>query len=134
MAATETQLRVRTPEEVRDIITRYVAALQKHVRVHKVILFGSYAHGKPRRASDIDLAVISPDFGKDPIEDMYLLSRLRAEASWDVEALSYSLQQYENCEKGSFLHEIIRTGVVVYDGESEDRQAQKKTVAGVVSD
>lgn len=79
MAAAEAQLRVRTPEEVRDIITRYVAALQKRVRVHKVISFGSYARGIPRRESDI-------------------------------------------------------TGVVVDDGENEDKQAQEKTIAGVVSD
>ncbi len=134
MAATKTDLRVHTPEEVRDIIARYIAALQKRIRVHKVILFGSYVHGKPRRESDIDLAVISPDFGKDPIEEMYLLSLLREEASWDIEALAYSLREYENYEKGGFLHEIIRTGVVVYDGENEGGQAQEKTVAGVVSD
>jgi predicted nucleotidyltransferase len=91
MAATKTDLRVHTPEEVRDIIARYVAALRKRIRVHKVILFGSYAHGNPRRESDIDLAMTSPDFDKDPIADMYLLSQMRAEASWDIEALAYSL-------------------------------------------
>jgi predicted nucleotidyltransferase len=125
---------VRTPEEVKDIIARYVAALQKHVRVHKVILFGSYAHDKPRRESDIDLAVISPDFDKDPIEDMYLLSQLREEASWDIEALSYSVEQYENYEKGSFLHEIIRAGVVVYDGKRKDGQAWEKAGSNAASD
>ena len=125
MAATKTQLIVHTSEELKDLIARYVAALQKHIRVGKVILFGSYACGNPRRESDIDLAVISPDFNKDPLEELYLLSQARAAASWDIEALPYSLQQYERYEPGSFLHEIIRTGVIMYDDGRTDRQAQE---------
>jgi hypothetical protein len=125
MAATKTQLKVHTSEELKDIIARYVATLQKHIRVYKVILFGSYACGTPRRESDIDLAVISPDFNKNPLEELYLLSQARAAASWDIEALPYSLQQYKYCEPGSFLHEIIRTGAVMYDGERTDRSVQE---------
>jgi predicted nucleotidyltransferase len=127
MAATKTQLTVHTSEELKNIIARYVAALQKHIRVCKVILFGSYARGNPRRESDIDLAVISPDFNNNPLEDLYLLSQSRAAASWDIEALPYSLQQYEHCEPGSFLHEIIRTGVIMYDGERTNRRRSKRT-------
>jgi hypothetical protein len=52
--------------------------------VDKVILFGSYAYGTPRRESDIDLAVIAPDFNKNPLEELYLLSQSRAAASWDI--------------------------------------------------
>jgi hypothetical protein len=125
MAATKTQLTVHTSEELKNIIARYVAALQKHIRIYKVILFGSYARGNPRRESDIDLAVISPDFNKDPLDDLYLLSQSRATASWDIEALPYSLQQYEHCEPGSFLHEIICTGVIVYDGEQTNRRRRR---------
>ena len=127
MAATKTQLKVHTSEELKNIIARYVTALQKHVRECKVILFGSYACGNPRRESDIDLAVISPDFNKNPLEDLYLLSQSRAAASWDIEALPYSLQQYEHCAPGSFLHEIIRTGVIMYDGERTSRRRSRRT-------
>ncbi len=34
----------------------------KKLHLRKVILFGSYAYGDPRKRSDIDIAVISPDF------------------------------------------------------------------------
>lgn len=122
MVAPKTQLKVHTSEELKEFIARYVAALPQHIRVYKVILFGSYARRTPRRESDIDLAVISPDFNKNALADLYLLSQSRAAASWDIEVLPYSLQQYEHCETESFLHEILRTGVIVYDGSREDRQ------------
>ncbi|MBF0527165.1 MAG: nucleotidyltransferase domain-containing protein, partial [Deltaproteobacteria bacterium] len=32
------------------------------IRINKLILFGSYAHGVPKEESDIDLIVISDDF------------------------------------------------------------------------
>jgi len=123
MAATKAQLKAHTSKELKDIIARYVAALQTRVEVDKVILFGSYARGNPCRESDIDLAVISPDFNNNPLEALYLLSQGRAAASWDIEALPYSLQQYAHCEPGSFLHEIIRTGVIMYDSKRTDRSA-----------
>ena len=41
----------------------YIESLQKGIHLEKVILYGSYAQGHPHPESDLDLAVISPDFG-----------------------------------------------------------------------
>ena len=38
---------------------------KERIKISQVILFGSYAKGKQKDYSDIDLAVVSPDFGKD---------------------------------------------------------------------
>jgi predicted nucleotidyltransferase len=56
--------------EVRDIILRFVKALTKNgIRVEKALLYGSYASGNFRSGSDLDLAIISPNFGKDRFEE-----------------------------------------------------------------
>ena len=63
-------------EEVIEIIKRYAEALkEKGVNFRKIILFGSYAAGRQRRDSDIDIAVVSGDFGKDRFEEGVLLSK-----------------------------------------------------------
>jgi predicted nucleotidyltransferase len=45
-------------------IKKYIKALEKNITIHKVILYGSWASGKPDEFSDIDLAIFSPNFGK----------------------------------------------------------------------
>ncbi len=52
---------------VLEILSRFRKALEsKNIRIAKMILFGSYATGKYKEGSDIDVVVISGDFsGKD---------------------------------------------------------------------
>jgi len=35
---------------------------QRGIRVHKIVIFGSYARGIQKEESDIDIIVVSPDF------------------------------------------------------------------------
>jgi len=62
-------------KQVKSIIKKYIKALmQDGIKVEKVILYGSYAENRAKPDSDIDLCIISKDFGKDIIEEMsYLL-------------------------------------------------------------
>jgi len=55
--------------------------------VDKIILFGSYARGHADEASDIDLAVLSDNFGKDSIEEMMTLSKLSWQVSDRIESI-----------------------------------------------
>lgn len=51
---------------VDELIKKYKEALIKNgVRLQKLILFGSRAKGTEKPWSDIDLCVVSPDFGVD---------------------------------------------------------------------
>ena len=61
-------------EKVKQIIHRFVDILvKKGIRIDQVILYGSYASGNMRLYSDIDLAIISSDFGNDKFEESKLL-------------------------------------------------------------
>ena len=49
--------------------------------------FGSFAKGKQKDYSDIDLAVISPNFGKDTHKEMMFLINLSSKVSDRIEAI-----------------------------------------------
>lgn len=54
--------------------------LNHRIRINKIVLFGSYSKNNAKSESDIDLAVISPDFtGKDTFERAGLLSNIQWE-------------------------------------------------------
>ena len=42
----------------RSQIKRFSQAVAQKFRPHKIVLFGSYAYGKPTKDSDVDLLVI----------------------------------------------------------------------------
>src|SRR3990167_9541158 len=46
----------------RDVVDHFIDVISREVRVDGVLLFGSFAYGIPTKHSDVDLAVISPDF------------------------------------------------------------------------
>jgi len=50
--------------DIAKVVSAFVDSLARHVRVERVILFGSRARGETSEDSDVDLLVISPDFGK----------------------------------------------------------------------
>lgn len=105
-----------SPREIKNIINSLVIDLEaQKIRVDKVILFGSYAHGTPREFSDIDIAVISPSFSNKNIfkiqED---LARILSKYLSRVEPIGYSPEQFDQPDSTTFLGEIKRTGKVLY--------------------
>jgi predicted nucleotidyltransferase len=102
-------------------ITRFIKDLQAGIRVEAVVLYGSHANGQPHEWSDIDLAVISPDFEGLPMnERQSILSKLTWRArDGTIEPIGYPSSEYHNPGRHSFLREIIRTGRVVYEAPQE---------------
>ncbi|WP_449240917.1 nucleotidyltransferase domain-containing protein [Desulfoscipio gibsoniae] len=98
-------------------IKKYLEKLSaNNIRVKKAILYGSYANGKADKDSDIDLAVISPDFGVDSFNEAILLRRFNRGIDLDISPRPYSENQYNAAQKGDFLYdEIIQKGKVVYE-------------------
>jgi predicted nucleotidyltransferase len=97
------------------IISRFVALLSKAARVETVILYGSYVSGSPDEWSDIDIAVISPDFeGLSTWDRQEMIARATVGRAYRLAPIGYSSSEYHNPGPHSFLREIIRTGRVVY--------------------
>ncbi|MFW6026545.1 MAG: nucleotidyltransferase domain-containing protein, partial [Candidatus Woesearchaeota archaeon] len=84
--------------------------LQKHITVDKVILYGSWENGNPHENSDIDLAIFSPDFGKNRLKELHLLYKLAWKIDKSIEAIPYSTEKLYDDNPKSFVSEIKKTG------------------------
>ena len=98
------------------IIRKFIRMLtSRGIRVNRIILYGSYARGTAKSYSDIDLAVISPDFkGKGILRRQELLGETIFEAGAPIEAIGYTPEEYRNYSPFSFLAEILSSGKIVY--------------------
>lgn len=52
----------KSPEELKQLTDKVVKNITENFAVDEIILFGSYAKGEERDESDVDIAVVSPDF------------------------------------------------------------------------
>jgi predicted nucleotidyltransferase len=98
-------------DQVDRIVQGFIARLEQEIPVHEVILFGSYAIGKPKEHSDIDLAIISDWFeGKPAIENIKYLARLAARHNTLIEALPFTEKEYKRIDPRTLLSRIVQTG------------------------
>lgn len=81
---------------------------EKGVNVSKVILFGSYAKGTAKAESDIDLAIVSSQFGKNNLKEIMLLRRLALKIDSHIEPLPFSPKDIS-----TLAQEIIKHGITI---------------------
>ncbi len=99
-------------KSVIKIIKRFATALTKEgITVDRVILYGSYAKGEEGPDSDIDVAVVSRDFGKDRTEEGMLLFRIAGEIDVRLEPVPISMESYENDTWVPLIYEIRTKGI-----------------------
>ena len=98
-------------------IRRFLSELKKEIRIERAILFGSYARGKAKRYSDVDIAIISADFQMlSPIERLVLLGKVAWKVgATEIEALGFTPEEYKRTNRFDFLYEIKRKGKVVFN-------------------
>jgi len=104
-------------ERARSINTElkeYIRLLRDSYNVYAVILFGSHAQGKAKEYSDIDIAVFSDEFGKNPFQEMKALLKLRRQINPDIEPLPFSKQAFFEHDKADFISEILTKGKLIY--------------------
>jgi len=101
-------------DEIRKKLEEFRRALEKKgIRVSKMILYGSYARGKNREFSDIDVAIVSPDFGKDRFEEGVVLFKIAAKIDPRLEPVPISEQAFENDTWVPLIYEIRKKGIEV---------------------
>src|SRR3990172_2095115 len=93
-------------------IKKFIRALKHEgISVNRVILYGSYAKGKARTDSDIDVAVVSKDFGKDRVEEGMSLFRIAGGIDTRLEPVPISLKTFENDTWIPLIYEIREYGI-----------------------
>ena len=94
------------------IVRKFIKALkQEGIPVDRVILYGSYAKGKTRPGSDIDVAVISKNFGKDRVEEGMTLFRIAGKIDPRLEPIPISSDSYEKDTWVPIIYEIKEKGI-----------------------
>jgi uncharacterized protein len=100
--------------KVRDIILRFIEALNKKgIHVETALLFGSYASGNARAGSDLDVAIVSPDFGKDRFEEGKMLFQVAWRIDPRIEPIPISSKSFENDTWVPLIYEIRQKGIEV---------------------
>jgi predicted nucleotidyltransferase len=101
-----------TKREAVKSIRKFIKALkQEGIAVDRVILYGSYARGKTRPDSDIDVAVVSKNFAKDRIEEGMTLFRIAGKIDPRLEPIPISPESYQNDTWVPLIYEIKEKGI-----------------------
>lgn len=88
------------------IVNHYINGLKKEIAVDNVLLFGSFAWGKPTKHSDVDLVIISPDFTKKRFQNRWQwLSRMRDDISCQtaMDVIGYTPDEFADIEQHSTI-------------------------------
>ena len=99
--------------QVKEIANKYISEVIKSgIPVNSAYLFGSYAKGNSNRYSDIDICVISPNFGKDYFEESLKLRFLTSSVDSRIEAVPLSPKDLSD-KYSTLASEIKKHGVVL---------------------
>jgi predicted nucleotidyltransferase len=106
---------LKTKAEIVNIIQDYGLFVSQVFEKVEIILFGSYAKGTAHEWSDIDIAVVSPDFNHiEYFTALKMLNRIKQKISIDLNIIPMTPEDYTNAPAGSIEAEVIKTGQVAF--------------------
>ena len=96
-------------KDVIEKLERYKLLISDHFDIDKIVLFGSYAKGKQREDSDIDVAVIVNSINSDFFTYAPLLWKLSRQVDNRIEPVLF----VNGNDPSGFLKEIIKSGLTI---------------------
>ncbi|MDI6731838.1 MAG: nucleotidyltransferase domain-containing protein [Candidatus Margulisbacteria bacterium] len=100
---------------LKDLTVKAVNYLSQYYSIEEIILFGSYVGAENDQWSDIDLAVVSPDFhGKTYEEIIQIFAELAVKYSSRLELRPYTPEDMKSARPTNFLGYILKNGKVIY--------------------
>ena len=101
-------------KDVRDIVRRFAARIaESGIHVDKVLLYGSYASRRQGSDSDFDVAIVSPDFGRDRLGEGALLNRLAWRVDTRLHPVPLSSKAFSEDTWVPLIHEVRSTGIEI---------------------
>ena len=106
-----------------SVIRRFARQVAEHFRPEKIILFGSYAYGRPHADSDVDILVVMP--ARNQIDQAVRIDRV-IDAPFPLDLIVRTPKNlcWRLEEGDSFLREIVNKGKALY--EENDRRMGAK--------
>ncbi len=97
---------------IQQAVKKFIKELKRrNIRIAKVIIFGSRASGRAHEDSDIDVAVVSPDFGKDRYREGVKLFEIACTIDPRIEPVPISPSSYKNDTWIPIIYEIRQNGI-----------------------
>ncbi|MCL2154712.1 MAG: nucleotidyltransferase domain-containing protein [Leptospirales bacterium] len=109
----------KIPSEIIELIDKFVKSVKEdNIEVYKVILYGSYAKGTYNQHSDIDLAIISPNFKEgECIKNVSRLLLKAAKLKADIQTMPFSIEEYQS--PLGLMEEILNTGIEIFNTDQQ---------------
>ena len=104
-------LMVENFDEINLKVKEFIEEVQKKYRISQVYIYGSFAKGTSHRWSDIDLAIISPDFSDDTLDDRMTLMRIGASIDDRIEPYPFSPNRFNSTDP--LVNEICENGIQI---------------------
>ena len=118
-------------EKIKDEI---VEAL-KPLKPNKIILFGSYAYGKPNEDSDIDLFLLKDDLTLDKVREYEVEAKMRLLDIYEnyetngIDILAAPTKYFKKREDYFYKIDILQNGRVLYEQNSSNRVALESFIS-----
>jgi predicted nucleotidyltransferase len=113
-AAKRNDRRLIAPEQIQA----YCDAVARDFRPQKIVLFGSYAYGRPTPDSDVDLLVIVPFRGNDAAKAIQIRSRFDTPFPLDLLARKPEFITQRLRERDMFIEWVMTRGRIMYEEQS----------------
>lgn len=102
---------VENDDQVTHKIQSFLHEIQKKYSNVQAYIYGSFAKGTSHKWSDIDLAIISPDFADDILEDRLYLMRLAASIDDRIEPHPFKKELFNLNDP--LVDEIQKNGIKI---------------------
>jgi predicted nucleotidyltransferase len=103
---------VGTTPHIEEMVRRFIQKLAQRICIERVFIFGSRARGEALHTSDVDIAIISSDFGT--MSWIERLEFLSLNWNYDVPAdcFGYTPAEFEarREDRLDFVYQIYRDG------------------------
>ena len=96
-------------DDINKIVKSFLNEVSKHYKIVGAYLYGSFAKGKAREWSDIDVAIISSDFSEDLFDERLNLMQMAASVDDRIEAKPFKSELFDRNDP--LVYEILKTGV-----------------------
>jgi predicted nucleotidyltransferase len=111
----------------RRAISAFAQRIAEEFRPTRIILFGSYAYGKPTPDSDVDLMVIMPYRGHPAYKAIEILRKLAPPFAIDLMVRTPAELRWRVQQGDFFLRDVVEKGKVLY--EASDRRVGRQSGA-----
>jgi uncharacterized protein len=98
-------------------IRDYCAAVAQEFHPEKIILFGSYAYGRPSADSDVDLLVVLAFRGNDRHKAIQIRCRFDAPFPLDLLVRKPKFLAERLRERDMFIEQVVQQGVVMCEAQ-----------------